>query len=231
MVTNPVSKQLPLGHLDIPKLLPKKEDWRLRKMRIYLRSMRKLIEALFPKTRERILAATLMDPESWWYLSDLAKHLGVSPSSLQRELTSLVSAGILCRREEGNRVYFKADPDCPVLEDLQGLLTKTAGLADALKEALHPLKKKIQAAFVYGSIARGEEISGSDIDLLVVGEVGLSDLAPKLRKAQESLRREINPTVFTPAEFQKKRESHFLNNVMTNEKIFIIGSHEDLEGA
>ena len=118
------------------------------------------INALFPQIRLGILAATCMHPGRWWYLSDLAKHLQVRPSSLQRELSSLVSAGVLLRRRDGNRVYFKPDPECPFLEELQGLMLKTMGLVDVLREELTPLSPRIMWAFVYGSIARGEEISG-----------------------------------------------------------------------
>jgi DNA-binding transcriptional ArsR family regulator len=75
----------------------------------------------------------MMQPERWWYLSDLAKHLGITPSSLQRDLSSLTRAGILRPREEGNRVYFQADPGCPFQAELRGLIAKTAGLVDILR--------------------------------------------------------------------------------------------------
>jgi DNA-binding transcriptional ArsR family regulator len=119
------------------------------------------LDALFPKTRQVILAATVLHPERWWYLSDLAKHLGVRPSSLQRELTSLVDAGVLRRRQDGNRVYFQAQPDCPFLPELQGLLVKTAGVVDTLREVLSPFAKRIDWAFVYGPMARAEELASS----------------------------------------------------------------------
>jgi DNA-binding transcriptional ArsR family regulator len=138
-------------------------------MRILLRNMRKIIEALFPKTRADILTATLMHADKWWYLSDLAKHLQVSPSNLQRELISLVKASILIRKVEGNRVYYKADPNCPILLDLQNLLIKTSGLVDVIQSALSSFKSRIEFAFIFGSIASGDEISTSDVDLLVVG--------------------------------------------------------------
>src|SRR5438034_7134479 len=145
------------------------------------------IDALMPKTRQMILAATLMHPSRWWYQSDLAHHLGVRPSSLQRELNALVDAGILRRRREGNRVYFQPDPECPFLGELTGLMTKTAGLLDVLRERLCRFAKAIDWAFVYGSVARSEERSSSDVDLMVVGRVGLADLSPALRRAERLL--------------------------------------------
>src|SRR5712692_4566541 len=109
------------------------------------------IDVLFPETRKAILAATLMQPDRWWYLSDLAHNLGVRPSSLQRELAALVEAGVLRRKSDGNRVYFQPEPDCPLLPELTGLMTKTAGLVDVVREALRPFAKSIRWAFVYGS--------------------------------------------------------------------------------
>jgi DNA-binding IclR family transcriptional regulator len=97
------------------------------------------IDALMSRTTQALLAATALQPERWWYLSDLAKHLRRRPSSLQRPLAALVSAGILSRRKEGNRVYFRANPDCPFLPELQGLIAKTVGLVDVARDALSPL--------------------------------------------------------------------------------------------
>ena len=113
------------------------------------------IDALLPQTRKAILAATLMHPEALvGTLSDLAQHLGVSPSTLQRELSSLVEAEILRRKREGNRVYFQPNPQCPFFPELRSLMLKTAGLLDVLRETLAPFASSIQWAFVYGSVAR-----------------------------------------------------------------------------
>ena len=113
-----------------------------------------LIDALLPRTRRKILAATVMCPDRWWYQSDLAKHIGVPPSSLQRELAALVDAGILRRRRDGNRIYFQPDPECPILAELQAIMTKTVGLVDVLGESLKPFADRIDVAFVHGSVRR-----------------------------------------------------------------------------
>ena len=190
------------------------------------------IDALFPKTRQAILATTMMRPDRWWYLSDLAKQLGRRPSSLQRELSALVRAGILRRRRDGNRVYFQADPDCPFRVELQGIMAKTAGLVDVLRGSLERLAKRIDWAFVYGSIARSEELSSSDVDLMVIGRVGLADLASALRDAERRLNRPVNPTVYARQEFAKKLKSghHFLRTVLDGEKLFILGKADELAG-
>lgn len=189
-----------------------------------------LIAVLFPKTRRSILATTLMHPDRWWFLADLARQIGVTPSSLQREMASLVQVGILLRRQEGKQVYFKPDPNCPILHELQGIMTKTVGLVDVLRDALDPFKKSIQTAFVYGSIARCEELSESDVDLMIVGDAGLVDLSPAIQKAEERLGREVNPTLFSTDEFARKLKQghHFLKTVLGSDKLFILGSQHDL---
>ncbi|MFH1554262.1 MAG: nucleotidyltransferase domain-containing protein, partial [Pseudomonadota bacterium] len=191
------------------------------------------ISALFPLIRQGILAATCLHPDRWWYQSDLARHLAVRPSSLQRELASLVAAGVLERRRDGNRVYFRADSDCPILPDLQGLLLKTVGLVDVLRESLEPLSASIEWAFVYGSIARGEEVGSSDVDLMVIGDVGLAALAPPLARAEQRLLCQVNPTVYARAEFLQKLAAgnHFLREVLAREKLFVLGRVSHLETA
>jgi predicted nucleotidyltransferase len=191
-----------------------------------------LISALFPKTRRSVLAATLMHPDRWWFLADLARHIGVSPSSLQREMKSLVEGGILLRREEGKHVYFKPDPNCPILSELQAIMTKTLGLVDVLRDTLAPFKKMVKVAFVYGSIARGEELSESDVDLMIVGHAKLADLSSQLAEAEGKLAREVNPTVFSPEEFARKLRQghHFLRSVVQTDKLFVVGDPDELAG-
>lgn len=191
------------------------------------------LDALFPSTRQRILATTLLRPERAWYLSDLAKRLDVPPSSLQRELAALVDAEILVRREEGNLVYFQANPQNPLFGDLQRILVKTVGVADVLRLALEPFQDEIRAAFVYGSMATGRERSSSDVDLFIVGDLALSDLSESLPRVEEQLGRPVNPTIYSPAEFSKKARTghHFIRSVLENERLFIIGGENDLAEA
>jgi predicted nucleotidyltransferase len=194
--------------------------------------MRKLrtLDALLPKTRQGILAATLVRPEKAWYAAELAHRLGVPSSSLQRELHDLSESGILNTHRQGRMVYYQANRDSPVFPDLRGLLLKTAGLVDVLAQALKPVAAKVSTAFVYGSIAAGREESDSDIDLMVVGQVSPDDLALPLRRARESLGREINPTVYTPAEFQRKRLANdpFLTQVLDKPRLVVLGNKDEL---
>lgn len=202
-------------------------------MRNNIRSMRKssVLTALFPQVRQGVLAATLGQPDKWWYLSELADRLGTSPSSLQRELSSLVASGILVNRREGTRAYFKAETQSPVFRDLQQLFEKTAGLAPILEQLLKPFGNKIRCAFIYGSVARSREHASSDVDLMVVGKAGLADLSSALRKAEQRLGREVNATVYSPGEFREtvKSQDHFLTTVMKGRKHFVRGGQSDLD--
>ena len=172
----------------------------------------------------------LIQPDKSWYVSELARRMGVPSSSLQRELQDLTTVGILKTHRQGRMAYYQANADSPVFPDLRGLFLKTAGLVDVLADALMPLMAKIKIAFVYGSVASNSEKSDSDIDLMLIGSVLPSDLALPLRKARGVLGREINPTVYSLSEFQKKQSSkdHFLTVVLNKPKLFAVGSHDEL---
>src|SRR5271154_4888855 len=145
-----------------------------------MRSIRSL-DALLPKTRQGILAATLGQPGKAWYVSELARRMGVPSSSLQRELQYLTEAGILKTHRQGRMAYYQANADSPLFSDLRGLMLKTAGLVDVLADTLNPLAAKLRLVFVYGSIASGGEQGDSDIDLMVIGTVSPMELASPLR--------------------------------------------------
>jgi predicted nucleotidyltransferase len=181
--------------------------------------------------RGDVLAATLTQPEKWWYLSELAQFLGTSPSSLQRELKALVEGGILETRREGTRAYFKADTGSPIFPELRSLINKTAGVVPTLRTILRPFEQQIVCAFVYGSVARREEHARSDVDLLVVGNAGLANLTADLRKTEARLGREVNVTSYSAAEFRRKAaaKEHFLSEVLRGPKEFVKGDQRDLE--
>ncbi|HZU30492.1 MAG TPA: nucleotidyltransferase domain-containing protein [Candidatus Angelobacter sp.] len=188
------------------------------------------LAALFPGIRLGILYATVTKPEKWWYLSELAVYLDTSPSSLQRELSALVKSGILQERRDGARRYIKVQDQSPLYPELRRLFEKAYGVAATLTGLLQPWDDKIQSAFLFGSMARGEEHTFSDIDLMVVGEIGLADLAPALRKGEAALGREINVINYSPAEFLQKikEKNHFLMAVLQGAKTFVKGDESDL---
>ena len=190
-----------------------------------------ILDALFPTIRAGVLSATLLQPEHWWFMTELARHLNTTPSSLQRELESLVSVGLLLRRQDGRRTYFKANADSPLFRDLRGLLDKTSGIVPTLKSALTRFDEQIELAFLYGSIARGEEHSASDVDLAIVGTLKQIDLLPALRKLEARFGREVNVTLFSPEEFSCKlaAEDHFLHSVLKGKTIPLKGTLNELE--
>lgn len=189
-----------------------------------------IADALFPGTRQRLLGALLLNPRPW-YAAELAAHLRVTRSSLQRELSNLANAGILKVSQNGNRTYYQPDASCPVFGELRSLILKTTGLIDVLRVELMALQKEIKVACVYGSIAAGNEASGSDIDLLVVGTIGLMDMVPLLERMTHKLQRQVNPTIYTPGEIHNKaRSSHFVKSLIDSPMIFVVGTKSDLEG-
>jgi predicted nucleotidyltransferase len=178
-----------------------------------------------------VLSATLLQPDHWWFMTELARHLEVTPSSLQRELESLVTSGFLLRRQDGRRIYFKANTESPLFPELRGLVEKTAGIIPELKAAIEKFGGRIELALLYGSIARGQEHTSSDIDLMVVGMLQQIDLLPVFRKLENRFRREVNVTLFSPEEFRRKSASadHFLSSVMNAKTIPLKGSLNELE--
>ncbi|HUT58718.1 MAG TPA: nucleotidyltransferase domain-containing protein [Phycisphaerae bacterium] len=196
------------------------------------RESKKPIDWLFPGVRQRILALLLGNPDQKWHLRDVARRTGRAVGTVRRELTGLTQAGILTRAQAGNRTYYQANRSCPLFPELSGLLRKTAGLADVLREALAPLADKITVAFVHGSHASGTADSASDVDVLIVGNVAFGDVVSALATTQDRLGREVNPSVYPPGEFERKAaaRNHFLETVLAREKIFLLGDAHVLDG-
>ena len=191
------------------------------------------VDALMPPLRQGILVEVLFCRGPGPHLSDLARRLGVRPSSLQRELAALAEADIIVRVRDGNRVRFEANDQCPFLPELRGLLFKTAGLVEVIVRVLMPLTKRIQCAFIHGSAARSQERSSSDIDLVLIGNVSSREAAKALRKAEQSLGRPVNPAIYSQDELREKlrARNHFLTSVLKRERVFVIGGPNELEEA
>ena len=142
----------------------------------------------------------------------------------------LVNAGVITRVEKDNQVFFQANKVCPIFDEIRSMIIKTAGIGDVLRSSLNELGDSVKLAFIYGSIARGNDQAGSDVDLLLVGDADFKKVNAGLAKAQKILGREINPTVFPPSEFRKKAKSgsHFVSTVLKDKKIFIRGNELEL---
>ncbi|HEV8660690.1 MAG TPA: winged helix-turn-helix domain-containing protein [Thermoanaerobaculia bacterium] len=194
---------------------------------------RSAADALFPAVRQGVLGVTFRDPARWWYLSELANALDTSPSSLQREVDALTSTGILEKRVDGRRTYYRAHAKSALFDELRGIVTKTMGVPAEIHAALAPLASRITLAMIYGSVARGTDRADSDVDVLVVSDdVMLEELYRRLARAERKLGRKVNPTLYTTEEFRRKRNSNpFLKKVLSRERVLLIGSEDDVSGA
>lgn len=185
---------------------------------------------LFGRTRQRVLGWVLGHPDEAYYLSELRRLTGVGQGALQRELEALTSAGVLARTTRGRHVFFKANRDSPVFEELRSILAKTSGVTDVLRDALIPLGDGVGIAFVFGSVAHGSDGVSSDVDVLVIGDATFAEVVSAVSNAQSRLGRDINPTVYRRAEFESKlREGHyFLTSLLREPKLFIVGDADEL---
>ncbi len=188
-------------------------------------------DALFTKTQQRVLSLLFGKPDESFYTNEIVRWADMGRGTVRRELDRLVSAGLLLVFREGNQLHFQANTENPIFSELRDIVRKTFGLADVIRNALKPLDKQIQLAFVYGSMAKGSDVKGSDIDLLLVGEnLVYGDIVDLLLPVEESLKRPINPMIYSPADFRKKwKEGHsFLERVVEQPKMMIKGVIDDV---
>ena len=189
--------------------------------------------ALFGATRQAVLRLLFGHSHQRFYQRQIIGSLRLGSGAVQRELERLTGAGILTRSVEGRQTYFQANRDCPVFEELHGLIRKTFGVAEALRAGPAALAAQIQLAFIYGSVVTGAETAGIDVDVMVVGErVPMDDVVTALAEAQRDLGREVNPSVYRTEEFCRKlaQGHHFLSSVVSGPKIFLIGDENELAG-
>jgi predicted nucleotidyltransferase len=191
-----------------------------------------LTSALFGKTRRALLALFYSHPDETFYLRQVIRAVSLGQGTVQRELGKLTEAGILLRNSRGNQVYYQANRESPIFKELQSLVIKTVGMAVFIRKALAPFHDRIRVAFIYGSVAAGTFKARSDIDVMIVGNVSFAEVAGSFHQTQEILGREINPSVYSPAEFRKKLSAghHFLSSVLKENKVFLIGDEGELAG-
>jgi predicted nucleotidyltransferase len=190
-----------------------------------------LVDALFSSTQQRVLGLVFGQPDRSFYATELIGMLGMGSGAVQRELARLAGSGLVTVRHVGTQKHYQANPDSPIYHELTSLIAKTVGLAEPLREALSPFADRIQVAFVYGSVAQGADTAKSDIDLMLIGEgVSYAEIYEALQAVESSLGRPVNPTVFSMAEWSRKREASqsFVAKVAVRPKLFLIGSEQDL---
>lgn len=182
---------------------------------------------LGPASRKAILSRMFLDPGEEHHLRHLVRLTGLAPRTVQQEVDRLVEADLLVERRSGNRRYLRANERHTLFRALREIVLKTSGLGDVLRDALGT--DGIDFALVYGSIAAGVPGAGSDIDLLIVGSLGLRDAVRRLQPAHDVLGREINPGVWTRSEFERRRNEKdpFLERVLAGPTIPVIGTVPD----
>lgn len=170
-------------------------------------------------------------PDRSFYWNELLRLTGCGRGALQRELEKLVTAELVTVKPVGNQKHYQANAAAPIFAELRGIVLKTAGLADVLRKALSAVSERIALAFVFGSVAKGTDTAKSDIDLMVVTEtLTYADLFEGLAAAEQALGRKVNPTLYTPADLAEKvcNENSFVQRVLAQPKIFLIGAEHDL---
>ena len=188
------------------------------------------IEFMFSPYRRQLLARLLLRPDEQFHVRELERMTGISAGSLHRELKSMAESGLLVREKIGNQVFYRADTDCPIYQELATIFRKTMGMASLLHNALSGIAGNIEVAFVFGSMASGQQKAGSDLDVCVLGDVSLLEVVKALSSVQETLRREINPVVMTAKKFaeQSAKQDRFVTRVLSEPKVFVKGSEDEL---
>ena len=185
---------------------------------------------LFGKTRQAVLALLYGWADSSFYTKQILDAVKIGRGTVQRELKNLTDTGIITREVQGRQVYYQANAQCPIFNELKSIVRKTFGVADVIRQSLASVTDKIRVAFIFGSIARSADDRKSDIDVMVVGEISFGDIVNLLSTAEEKLGREVNAVVYPIAEFKQKvrDDHHFVKTVLDSEKVFLIGDEDEL---
>ncbi len=188
-------------------------------------------DVLFPRVRRRVLALFLLNPDKRFYFREAVRLLGDTPATVQKELKLLAGAGILTMERIGVQVFYQANPQNPIYSELRSIVEKTFGVVDVFRDALTGGEgEHIELAFIYGSVASGEDSGSSDIDLLVIGTMAYRDLVVLLKPVEERLQRPVNPTLYSSEELRQRvnEANNFIKNVLHSQKLFIVGREDDL---
>jgi predicted nucleotidyltransferase len=188
-----------------------------------------MLDVLFSNTRREILKLFFTHPDREYHLREVARSTGAGRGAVARELKVLSEAGILALERKANLSIYRANRECPVFEEIHGLVIKTSGIADVLKCALYDLEG-VSLAFIFGSVSRGELDNSSDVDVCIVGSVQYSDVSRVLNTAERILDRKVSPVVYTTDEFHQKvsQKNRFITSVMAGSVIMLIGREDEL---
>jgi len=191
--------------------------------------MNQLAEMLSSRTRAELFRLLFSTVVQSIHLREIERITNLSTGSLRQEIAKLRRLGLITVRKDGNRICYEPNRNHPLYQDIRNIVLKTSGLTDVLKDALK--NSEIKIAFVFGSVARNEETADSDIDLMVIGNIGLRKVSSLLSGVTEKVGREINPHILSEAEFSRrlKKKEHLVSRIMESSKIFVVGNENDLK--
>lgn len=190
-----------------------------------------LSSALFSKVQQRVLALIFGNPDRSFYTSEIMRRVNSGSGAVERELSRLQQSGLVTVERIGNQKHYRANQESPIFEELRGIVLKTVGLIEPIRDSLARHSDKIKAAFVYGSVAKGTDTARSDVDLMVIGDdLGYTELFTELQKAEQLLRRPVNPTFLSLQDWRLKlaQKGSFVEKIAAQPKMFVFGSDADL---
>jgi predicted nucleotidyltransferase len=190
-----------------------------------------IADVFFSKTQQRVLALLYGHTDRSYYLKEIIDWANAGRGSVQRELERMVTTGVLTKTSRGNQQHYQANPACLIYNELLSIVKKTFGVVDILQHALLPLDSEIDFAFVYGSVAKGEESASSDIDLFIAsGSVAYADVMNALTTPEAELGRSVNPSIYSREDISKKlkQKNAFLTRVIDQPKLWVKGSDDDI---
>jgi len=189
-----------------------------------------VLEILFgSKARAKLLEWLFSHPGEQFYIRQLENLLELDSAHISKELSKLLKLGIVSLKTYGNQKHYRVNENSSVYSDLKGIITKLSIPVGIIRSTLEPVSDRIDIAFIYGSFACGQFDSTSDLDLMVIGEVTLRDVASLVRQIGRDLGREVNATCYSPAEYRTSQSTNsFLARVSEGAKIFVLGDEDDL---
>ena len=190
-----------------------------------------LSDVLFTKTQQKVLGLLFIRPDESFYMNEIVRLAGVGKGTIKRELDRMQAAGLLTVKPIGNQIHYQANKRSPIYEELLSIVRKTFGIVEVIKASLQQLDAQIDLAFIYGSVAKHEDTAGSDVDLMVVtGSLAYAELMEALARAEETIGRPINPTIYDVEQLKGKLHDQkaFVEKVMEQPKLWVKGSDDDI---
>lgn len=184
-------------------------------------------DALFTKTQQKVIGLLFRKPDTTFYFNEIVRLAGIGKGTVKRELEKLTAADLLTVKRIGNQKHYQANSSAPVYNELIAITRKTFGIADVIRQTLEPIKKSIEFAFIYGSIAKATDTARSDIDIMIIGnDLAYANIMNLLILAEKELQRTINPNIYSLSDFNNKlqQKNSFLTRILQQKKIIIMGS-------